>query len=99
MTKIEREKQTVEHMIRLYCQIKEKNTELCEDCKRLLHYAHQRLDACRFGEHKSTCRKCSIHCYKPEMRQRIQEVMRFSGPKMLYHHPIVALKHLWQEYF
>jgi hypothetical protein len=33
------------------------------------------------------------------MRQRIQEVMRFSGPKMLYHHPIVALKHLWQEYF
>ena len=49
---IEREKKTVELMIRLYCRKKEKNTVLCADCEELLRYAHARLDHCPFGEEK-----------------------------------------------
>ena len=33
----------------------------------------------------------------PEMKQRIKEVMRYAGPRMLWHYPIWTLKHLWRE--
>lgn len=35
-----------------------------------------------------------VHCYKPEMREKIREVMRFSGPRMIFHHPYLAIKHV-----
>ena len=81
--RITQEKRTVEIMIRLYCRKKEKNATLCPECEELLRYAHARLDHCPFGEKKSSCKKCSVHCYKPAMRERMREVMRFSGPRML----------------
>jgi hypothetical protein len=28
------------------------------------------------------------------MREKIREVMRFSGPRMIFHHPIMAIRHL-----
>ena len=97
MSRIEEEKKTVEQMIRLYCRLKEGNRTLCEECASLLEYAHKRLDHCKFGEKKSTCRKCPVHCYKPAMRERMKEVMRFAGPRMMWYHPIDAIKHLWRE--
>ena len=30
----------------------------------------------------------------PFMREKIREVMRFSGPRMIFHHPIMAVSHL-----
>jgi hypothetical protein len=53
-----------------------------------------RLDRCPFGEDKPTCATCPIHCYKPQVRDRIREVMRFAGPRMLWHHPILAIRHV-----
>ena len=97
MTKIEQEKRTVKAMIAIYCRYKERNRELCDDCKQLLEYAHRRLEHCKFGEGKSTCRKCPIHCYKPDMREKMRDVMRFAGPRMILFHPIMAIKHLWAE--
>ena len=97
MSRIAHEKKTVEQMIRLYCRLKEGNRTLCTDCQVLMEYAHKRLDHCKFGERKSTCRKCPVHCYKPDMRTRMQEVMRFAGPRMMFYHPLEALRHLWQE--
>ena len=97
MSRIENEKKTVEQMIRLYCRLKEGNRTLCPDCQALLEYAHKRLNHCKFGERKSTCRTGPVPCYKPDMRGRMQEVMRFAGPRMMIYHPLEALKHLWQE--
>lgn len=54
-----------------------------------------RLDRCPFGEEKPTCAACPIHCYKADRRQRIRKVMRYAGPRMLWHHPWSALLHLW----
>lgn len=71
--RITQEKRTVEIMIRLYCRKKEKNATLCPECEELLRYAHARLDHCPFGEKKSSCKKCSVHCYKPAMRERMRE--------------------------
>ena len=96
-TRIEEEKAVVEQMIRLYCRKYEGHDDLCPRCKALSDYAHCRLDRCRFGEQKTTCKKCPVHCYRPEMKERIRMVMRWSGPRMIIYHPIAALRHLYRE--
>lgn len=98
-SRIEQEKQTAEQMIRLYCRRKEGNKTLCPRCRELLEYAHARLSRCPFGQEKPTCRLCTVHCYKPEMKERMRAVMRYAGPRMLLYHPIAAIRHLWKEYF
>lgn len=92
--RIAHEKKVVEMMIRIYCRRKEKNIALCPDCAELLRYAHTRLDNCPFGEKKSACKKCAIHCYKSAMRQRMRVVMRFSGPRVLIYAPWELIRHL-----
>ena len=94
MTKIEREKRTIELMIKIYCKKKHKNKELCDECQELLEYAHKRLSFCKFGEEKTTCGKCPIHCYKKDMKERVKAVMRFSGPRLLIYNPIALFRHL-----
>ena len=98
MSRIAEEKKTVEQMIRLYCRLKEGNRQLCPECSSLLEYAHARLEHCKFGEQKKTCRQCPVHCYKKDMRERMCAVMRFSGPRMMWYHPVDAIKHLWREW-
>lgn len=98
-TRIRQEQEIVGQMIRLYCRWKEGHTDLCPDCKELLQYAHARLSRCPFGEGKTTCRLCPVHCYKPDMRKKMQEVMRFAGPRMMLYHPVAAIRHLVQEFF
>ena len=68
---------------------------LCPQCQELLIYAHQRLERCKFGNEKPSCTRCPVHCYKPAMRQQIRQVMRYSGPRMLLHNPVLAIRHLW----
>ena len=97
MSRIEEEKRVVEQMIRLYCRKCEGHDELCPSCKELLDYAHSRLERCRYGEHKPTCKKCPVHCYRPQMKERIRMVMRWSGPRMIIYHPIAAIQHLIRE--
>lgn len=60
----------------------------------LSQYAMQRSDKCPFMETKTFCSNCRVHCYKPEMREKIREVMRFSGPRMILHHPVMAVRHV-----
>ncbi|MCL1927476.1 MAG: nitrous oxide-stimulated promoter family protein [Treponema sp.] len=93
-SKIEREKQTVSLMIRIYCRGSEGNRELCNSCLDLLKYAHLRLSHCPYGNNKPACKRCTSHCYKPAMRDHIREVMRFSGPRMILHGPIEAFRHI-----
>lgn len=95
-SRIVREKRVVEIIIRLYCRKKEKNASLCPECTALLHYAEARLDRCPFGEGKSSCQRCTVHCYKPAMRSRMREVMRFAGPRMILYAPWEALRHLFR---
>jgi len=92
--KIEKEKETVEKMIRLYCEKKHDSKEnLCTDCQNLLEYSHHRLEQCQFQEDKPTCRKCPVHCYRPTKRDEIRRVMRFSGPRLALRAPIDWIRH------
>jgi hypothetical protein len=67
---------------------------LCSECAELLAYARLRLAKCRYGVDKPTCANCETHCYKPATRERVRVVMRYSGPRMLKLHPVLAVAHL-----
>lgn len=97
MGRIEREKHTIERMVGLYCRRAEGNGELCESCRSLLEYAFSRLDRCRYGERKTSCKKCPSHCYAPAYRQKVRAVMRYAGPRMLLYHPAAAIRHIFDK--
>lgn len=88
-------------MIQIYCGGAHKNRpalkseeNLCPECSALADYVHQRVAGCPFMESKTFCSMCKVHCYKPEMREKIRKVMRYAGPRMLKYHPIMALRHV-----
>ena len=93
--RMKREQKTVDHMIDIYCHDHHKNQgKLCEECRELAEYARFRLKNCPFQENKTTCGNCPIHCYKPKMREKIREVMGYSGPRMTLRHPLEAIGHM-----
>ena len=120
---MDREKKTVEVMIRMYCAkhhpssprpggaappacrqgrdfttkfagLHSRDKTLCADCAALLDYARMRVQKCPFKQDKPTCAACTVHCYTPSMRAKIVAVMRYSGPRMLLKHPLLAMAHL-----
>ena len=80
----EKEKKLIPVMIKKYChgKHKAKGEELCEECRQLTEYALFRF--------------CKIHCYKPDMREKIKDVMKWAGPRMIFTHPVFAFKHVFQ---
>jgi hypothetical protein len=93
--RMKREKKTIGYMVEIYCRGYHKTKgELCTECQQFRDYAFMRLDKCPFQEKKSTCGKCLIHCYKPDMKLQVRKVMRYSGPRLLLSHPSLALHHV-----
>ena len=98
MARREYEKATIRKMIRLYCHLVHGNVNkksLCRDCEELFEYACERLDKCPFGDGKGACKKCIRHCYRNDMREKIRNVMRFSGPRMLLYYPKDFVRHVF----
>lgn len=90
-----REAATLRAMISLHCRDRHGIRDgLCADCASLEAYALRRLDACRYGKEKPVCAKCPTHCYAPARRQAIREVMAYAGPRMIRHHPALAVRHI-----
>ncbi len=92
------EKRVIVKMIILYCKKnhkdKYKKREVCEDCKALTSYALKRLDHCGYGDSKTSCSHCPTQCYKKDMKESIRAVMRYSGPRILFHFPFLASRYL-----
>lgn len=88
---------TIEYMVRLYCRkhhLPDDDEGLCEDCRNFLDYAKKRLACCPYGGEKPVCAKCRIHCYKAEEKEKARVIMRWAGPRLLFSHPILTVKHL-----
>lgn len=92
-SRISRERKTVRAMISMYCHHHHGGRELCIDCAELAAYADDRLGRCPYGGDKPPCTKCPIHCYQTEARERMREIMRFAGPRMIWRHPYLAFRH------
>jgi hypothetical protein len=93
--RIRRERRTIAAMIGIYCHDHhgKDQTDCCDECANLRRYADQRLDVCVFGESKMPCNDCAVHCYSQTMRGRVVEIMRYAGPRMPLHHPVLGLLH------
>ena len=94
----EKEIKVVTLMIKKYCHGKHKSKkgELCPECSELLEYVKYRRSLCPWKKNKPFCSNCKIHCYEPTMREKIGKVMRYSGPLMIFDHPIIAFSHLYE---
>jgi len=89
---------TINVMIKLYCQKRHPQDQtLCDNCLDLLDYSSKRIVSCHFGAEKPVCGICSIHCFKSEYREHIRDVMKFSGPRMLFLHPFLTLYYLQRK--
>ena len=64
---------------------------LCGECAKLLSYSLSMRAICPYDP-KPTCRKCPTHCYRAGHRERIREVMRFSGWWLVRHGRIDLLR-------
>ncbi len=94
-----REWRTIAAMITCYCRdLHGTKDALCPECQGLADYAALRLERCRFGPEKPVCAKCPVHCYQPARREQVKAVMRYAGPRMVWQHPILSLRH-WFDGF
>ena len=97
--RLAREWQTMTTMVRIYCRDQHHPADgLCAECRQFLDYANVRLERCRFGPEKPTCAKCPAHCYQRERREQVRVIMRYAGPRMVWQHPLMSLRH-WLDGF
>jgi hypothetical protein len=91
-----REFKTIVAMLRMFCAAHHdaEDAALCHDCRTLQDYADRRLLRCPFGEAKPTCANCTVHCYKPQIREQVRQIMRWAGPRMTWRHPVLAARHI-----
>jgi len=92
--RLAREHRMLAVMVDIYCRRQHRGGVVpCAQCRDLLAFAELRLSKCPHGERKPTCASCPIHCYKPDRREQMRQVMRIAGPRMLWRHPLLALRH------
>ena len=97
--RITQQKNTIEIMVKLYCAKNHSgDNEVCPDCREVLDYALTRVSNCRYGENKPNCGDCKTCCYKKDMKSKITHIMKYSGPRLLVHHPRVALVHILDKF-
>lgn len=97
--KRENEKKIVGLMIKIYCKgHKHAKDGICEECRELLNYSNKMIELCPFMKTKTFCQNCKIHCYKEDMRIKIKKVMRYSGPRMMFYHPLLTINHVIENY-
>ena len=91
---LEQEQATIASMTRLFCRAKHDTREgLCADCQELLDYAQERVARCMFLPEKPVCGRCPVHCYQAPYQERIREVMRFAGPRLIFNDPVAVVRH------
>ena len=89
------EVRTIRAMLHIYCRgHHDAGQALCTACADVLAYAEERIERCPFGVRKPVCSQCTVHCYRPGMRDQVREVMRYAGPRMPLRHPVLAVRHL-----
>jgi len=66
---------------------------LCNSCRKLLAHALVKRSHCPL-QPKPSCKHCPVHCYHPNYRAQIQEVMKYSGRQMVLAGRLDYLLHL-----
>jgi Nitrous oxide-stimulated promoter len=97
--RLTREWRTMTAMVEIFCRGHHRPAQdLCAECRQFLEYVNLRLERCQFGVAKPVCAKCPVHCYQRERREQVRVIMRYAGPRMLWQHPVMSLRH-WLDRF
>lgn len=96
--KINKEKDIVKTMIAMYSKGHDKVPfDENKEMQNLYAYCQLKLSKCPFKDKKKFCSNCTIHCYEITRRNQIKKVMKYSGPRMIFKHPILLIKHCLQK--
>ncbi|MDO5100211.1 MAG: nitrous oxide-stimulated promoter family protein [Eubacteriales bacterium] len=75
------------------------SVQLCEDCRDLLLIGWRHTNNCPRMAEKTFCHHCPKPCYRKADEERIKTVMRQSGRRLLWKHPLLAvcqLRYVWR---
>lgn len=67
---------------------------LCPDCLELVTHVEPRTTRCPHMAYKSFCHLCPRPCHPPKEMALISPLMRYSGPRLLFHYPILTARHI-----
>ena len=67
---------------------------LCRDCRKLLYHGIAKLLQCPYDP-KPMCKKCPTVCYAVGYREKIREVMKFSGLFLIKHGRLDLIAHYY----
>jgi hypothetical protein len=70
-----------------------RDVTLCRTCQKLLAHAFVKRSNCPMTP-KPACKNCPEHCYHPDYRRQIREVMKYSGRKLVLSGRLDYLFHL-----
>ncbi len=97
----ERKHEIAEKMIITYCKGNhdgQAETGLCAQCKDLCEYSKFRTSKCPHIEKTLFCVNCPTPCYKPDMKEAMRVMMKYSGPRFFLRHPIIVLDHVFYDF-
>ena len=69
---------------------------LCTECSSFLEYAIDKRMKCPLEAEKPSCKHCRIHCYDKPRREKIREIMSYSGRKLMLRG---RLDYIWHYFF
>jgi len=58
------------------------NYRYCDECREFLLYALERRVRCPLDP-KPMCKHCEVHCFRSGHREKVREVMRYSGKALI----------------
>ena len=90
VSKVDEDIKVLIKFFKIYCETKHKhrektsedNIKLCSECQEILRYSIVKREYCHLDP-KPPCKKCKIHCYKPIYREKIRDIMKYSGMALI----------------
>lgn len=79
----------------IFTNLKVDKYPVCDSCRDFLFYAIERRLRCPLDP-RPVCKHCHVHCYKPDYREKVREIMRFSGKYLMMRG---RLDLLWHYFF
>lgn len=70
--------------------------KICSECAVFMEYAVTKRLKCPLEAEKPSCKHCRIHCYGREQREKVREIMSYSGRKLMLRG---RLDYVWHYFF
>jgi hypothetical protein len=70
--------------------------QLCPECTAFMEYVVKKRLICPLEAEKPSCKHCRIHCYAPQQRAQVKQIMAWSGRRMILRG---RLDYLWHYLF